>query len=446
MKKSNKLKWAFIILLSSLFTVVSAKDIFLSATGNDSNNGLTGATPLASFSKAQSLASKGDTIQVSGLIDISVDPKNNSDNPGVSVNKSLTIKGKSQQNDGFDGKNTSRIFLMNNSSVSLNLKNLKFVNGKINHPAGGGAIFLNGASIVGENLIFENNISTNDENYATGGAIQIVALKGLTFKNSIFMNNTSAKSAAVYFHDIVNSNVDVRFEGCAFIANTTLGKLGGSAVFIRCGAESLSNNFMFINCTIAKNKVEVAVDGGAFYLYSAPASTEVNLVNCTITENTTMGSAGNGAGIRLYTTETGQYKGLLNIKNCIVEGNYSKKNETIAYSDFSVTNYPVTTDILKISNSIIGRSAGQNVPDECIANSKFNYLNNNSTSSNLISGLSSFNVKTNSYPLLSTSPAINYGDAQYLKSLNTNCDQNGIARNLTKGKCFAGAVEQVVKP
>lgn len=444
MEKSNNIKCAFVLLLISLITNVSAKDIFLSASGSDSNNGLSSTTPVATFSKAQSVASKGDTIQVSGMIDIAADPKNNPENPGISINKSLIIKGKSQQSDGFDGKGTSRIFQLNNSSVTVALKNLKFANGKINHPAGGGAIFLNGAMLVGENLIFENNVSSNEENAATGSAIQIVASKGITIKNSLFLNNTSNKSAAVHFFDLANSNVDIRFDGCAFIGNTTQGKLGGSAVFIRCGAESLSNSFTFVNCTMAKNKVEAGVDGGTFYIYNAPASTIVNLVNCSITENTTMGSAGNGAGIRLYTTEAGQFKGLFNMRNCVVEGNYSKKNEQIAYSDFSETNFPVTAEVLKISNSIIGRNAGMAIPEECISGSRFNYLNN--AAANLISGLSTFNPKTNSYSLLSTSPAINFGDAQFLKSLNITTDQNGNVRNLAKGKCFAGAVEQTVKP
>lgn len=446
MKKSNNLKWALILLFGSLFNVASAKNIFLSIGGSDSNNGLSVTTALASFSKAQSMASKGDTIQVSGMIDISIDPKNNPENPGISINKSISIKGKSQQSDGFDGKGLSRIFLLNNSSVTVSLKNLKFANGKINHPAGGGAIFLNGALLVGENLIFENNISSSVENNASGSAIQVVASKGITIKNSLFQNNTSNKSATVHFFDLVNSNVDVRFEGCAFIGNTCQGKLGGSAVFIRCGTESLSNSFTFVNCTMAKNKVEAGVDGGTFYLYNAPASTTVNLVNCTITENTTIGSAGNGAGIRLYTTEAGQFKGLLNIRNCVVEGNYSKKNEQITYSDFSETNFPVNGGILKISNSIIGRNAGMTIPEECISASRFNYLNNASSNANLISGFSLFNAKTNSYSLIPTSPAINFGDAQFLKSLNVTTDQNGNTRNPAKGKCVAGAVELIVKP
>ena len=50
-----------------------AKDIYLSVSGADTNNGLSESRAVATLTKALSLIEEGDNIRVSGIIDVSKD-------------------------------------------------------------------------------------------------------------------------------------------------------------------------------------------------------------------------------------------------------------------------------------------------------------------------------------------------------------------------------------
>lgn len=77
----------------------------------DSNSGLSIGQPKASFSSAYATSVAGDVIDISGMIDLSIDTTNTaSPQAGIVLNKDLTILGTSNSTDGFDGKSLSMLF------------------------------------------------------------------------------------------------------------------------------------------------------------------------------------------------------------------------------------------------------------------------------------------------------------------------------------------------
>jgi hypothetical protein len=467
MKRNYFFQFLLTLILGGICSMSFAADIYLSTTGNDANDGLTPANAVASFSQAQTLAASGDIIHVSGMIDLTVDPANTTLLAGTTTNckagiviaKSLTIQGASSATDGFNGKNetnTTRLFQLTNAAYTLTLKNLKLANGVAQSTtlaAGGGAITVTNGNIMAENVVFDNNSATGN-NAITGGAIYIGGTNnlGTYFKNCNFTSNWADKCGAIYINNWGAGTASVpsilQFENCAFVANESKIVFGGSAMMIRSANNYTTLNL--INSTFTQNKVlNTTANGGAINLGAkAMGSTNVNIINCTITGNTSNGLATNSAGVYMLNT-TANCIGNLYIKNSIIEGN------TVAdgsYADLGVAAVsPATPDggsstvpgYIKIENSIIGRCATDplRIPaDNVPAPNHYNYLTETSVATDLIAMLAPFDAATNSYGLYVGSAAIDFGNSAFLSPYSTT-DQLGNTRAFTGGKCFAGAVE-----
>lgn len=439
MKKSNYLKFILPVMLCLLFTTASAKDIYLSESGLDTNDGQTAGKAMASFSKAYSLAVSGDIINISGSIDFSLDPANSATpKAGITISKNITIQGASNQTDCFDGKNLTRIF--NVEGANLSIKNLTLKNGRYGATgSNGGAIQMNSGTLTAENLVFDGNTAFNAN--SLGGAVLVNTTTGLMFRNCLFVNNVG-KGGAFYMQDTGNPNVKIRFENCSFLSNTSTA-IGGAAAFLRMSNLATNNEIYFINSTFAANSAP-ADNGGVININGSCSisgdQTSVNILNCTITQNTTKGAAGICAGIYVNNSIR-NFKGKLNIYNSILEGNYTELNSV--YGDLHFATTPDKTTLL-IHNSFVGRCLGLTIPIACYpGDNKFNYLTAKSTMLDLITEFASFDATRKIYPLLSISPAVNFGDAQYLQALNINTDQSGAVRLFANNKCNIGASETI---
>lgn len=474
MKNTYFLKSVFTLILCGFFSLTYAGTIYLSSTGNDSNNGLTVGTAVKSFSVAQGLASDGDTIMVSGMIDFTLDPANTftpvspagsfstSNKAGIVLAKNnLIIQGTSNATDGFMGTNLTSFnttrFIQIITDLNLTLKNVRLVNGEYNTDlttvaAGGGAILMTTGSLVAENVIFDSNV-VNGWTGITGGALYVGSTNanGLTFNNCIFNGNTAQKSGAIYINSWGASST-VKFENCALTNNVATQQFGGSALYIRANANA-NTTLNMINCTVKGNIVTAATNGGAIYFGAkSPSTTNVNIINCTITENTNGGTALNGAGVYFLNTTTGGCWGNLYISNCIIEGN---KTSAGAPSDLCVAAISPTTPgtgsstipgYIKIQNSIIGAvpTAAANVPTgtNIVDSPSYNYLTAASTSADYIAKLDAFDTATNSYALLDGSPAIAYGKTAFLTSLVPPVTTDQLGKTRPAPACSAGSVEK----
>lgn len=451
MKHNFFLKVVFTVLFNGFFSLSYGTDIYLSSSGVDTNDGQTSGTAVASFSVAQSKATSGATIYVSGIIDFSLEP--GLVQPlGVAIAKNLTIQGTSNTTDGFDGKGLTRFF--SNTTFVFALKNLKLINGYSGNNNGGAIINTSTGSLNCENLIFDinktgmNAVTSNGNK--TGAAIQLDNVNGATFKKCVFSNNEASKTGAIYITAWAASST-ILFEGCAFVGNIAKESFGGSALFIRANT-SATTTLNLINCTVKGNKVlTAATNGGAIFVGGkAPNTTNVNIVNCSITENTTAGTASNGAGVYFLNTNAGGCFANLYISNTIIEGNTAAGG---AYSDLGVGATSPTTaggtntvGYIKIQNSIIGAVPTDplRVPTatNIVASPSYNYLTTGtSTSNDFRAKFGTFNSTNNYYPLLSNSSAIDYGAQSYLSSVSVTTDQLGNTRPFAGGLCYAGAVE-----
>jgi len=471
MQKNYFLKAVFTLLLCSFFSLSFAvaptpANWYISTTGNDATGDGTMGNPYASFSKAQSMAAAGDVINVSGMIDFTLDPANTTANAGTTtsskagifITKVITIQGTSASTDGFigtNGANTTRFFQITNALHTLTIKNLKLANGvaqSTSNAAGGGAIMMTTGNIVAENVVFEGN-SAIGYNGITGAAVYIGGSNttGTSFKNCLFTNNKADKAGAVNINNWAAGTASVPsvilFEKCSFVGNEAK-NTGGSAIMARSASEYTTLNI--INCTFSRNKVTTASNGGTINMGAKGMRyMNMNIINCTVTENTTAGSSGNGAGINYVNTANNNI-GNLYIKNTIIENNtttagvYSDLNLSAASPAVPETGISTGTTVpgyIKIENSFIGAHISDNarVPAGNVVSSQLGYLTPTSSTNDLKAGLAPFNTTTNVFPLYTGSAAIDYGNSALLTSYSTT-DQLGNIRTVGATN-YAGAWE-----
>ncbi len=414
------------------------KDIYLSATGNDANDGFTPGTAVLKFSTALSKAIAGEKIYVSGMVDFSTETLPT----GVMLNKNIAIEGTSNATDGFDGKNQTRFFSIENNSIAL--KNIKLKDGYSGNYNGGAIIMNTGTgSLNCENVVFDGSKTQMAASAKTGAAIHFDNVNGATFKNCLFSNNEASKAGAVYFNSWVGT---VLFENCAFVGNTAKESFGGSALFIRttAGGTPVMN---IVNCTFKGNHVNTAAANGGAINFGGRATnaTTVNIINCTVSENTTAGNSGNTAGIFMNNSDA-NLDAAFYIKNSIVEGNRTMSGAPadLNLSAQSATEPGSSTGYMAIQHSIIGFVATpNNIPTGNIVSSiHYNYLTSNSNTNDLMAGLASYNTTDNYFPLYSGSAAIGYGNSSYLTGLTptVTTDQLGNVRAVG-ATSYAGAWE-----
>ena len=460
MKRNYFFKLLFTFILSGFFSLSYAADWYISATGNDdTGDGLTAETAWASFSKANTAAVSGDVIHVSGMIDFTLDPANTTTNAGTTtgnlagiiLNKSITLQGTSAATDGFTGTNgsiTTRFFQITNAAYTLTLKNLKLANGvaqSTSNASGGGAIMMSTGNIVAENVIFDGNSATG-YNAITGAAIHIGGSNatGTSFKNCVFTNNSADKAGAVFINAWA-ANSTILFENCAFVGNMAKLAFGGSALSIRSNtsANAVCN---IINCTFKGNHVNTVATGGTINVIKSTNTTNVNIINCTISENTTAGTAGHSAGVYFLTSDASADANVY-IKNSIVENNTAANGDPadLNIPTISATAPGSSTGYIHIEKSIIGRIA---LPANIVSGTNYsaedaaliNHLPTTWDVNDLKAGLAPFNTSNNTYSLYVGSAAIDYGNSALLSTYSTT-DQLGNTRPFTNDKCYAGAWE-----
>jgi len=439
MKNTYFMKTLFTLILCGFFSMTYAGTIYLSATGVDTNDGLTASTAVKTFTKAHDLASSGDTVMVSGMIDFAAE---------VTLAKDLIIMGTSNTMDGFDGKNS--VQLIKTGGFNLSMSNLKLTGGL--SAGNGGAMVITGGTVTITKVIFEANAAA-----VRGGAISIEPATALTlnFNRCVIKNNSSSTEAAAYYYtDSAGTANSVTFTNCAIISNSATTTGAGGYVNNTSGTLQLS----YINCTIAKNNSGGNSSAGLF-LGNALAGSNVVLTNCTMTENTCQTAATSGAGIRVATA-VNTNGGKVKLYNTIIENNY--------YPTYSLgkTNSAYTTDFvwqgdgfvagtnLIIENSLIGRAlatskwgpgtpGGSATAATMFPKSICQYVAvvapSTDVTESYIAKFEAFDATTNSYPLSNASFALSYGLTSWLGT-GTVVDQLNFPRPTPN--CSAGSVEK----
>jgi hypothetical protein len=440
----------FTVLLLGSMVSASANEVYVSASGNDSNDGASAATAYATFGKALTAVEANGTIHISGMLYACDDPANalpdgDINKGGYVINKSITVQGDNKATSGLIGFSeityeAGRFFRVD-AGGTLTLKNLTLKDGTGTQK--GGAVFVNGGTLIAENVIFQANEATGD-NQPAGGAVQVDRTLGVSFKKCLFKSNKAAKGGAFYIQDTQNTGVELRFEACSFIGNqSTQGGASCGGLFFRLISETPTINI--INCTFSGNIN--GGNGGTVYVYGAPASATFNIINTTIVDNIGRSGGGSGAGVNVEVQTDELRKPVLRIQNSIIEGNAVSDGAT---AEDLVFGYEPTVSQLQVSNSFIGKvwvAGAGTIPADAYAETAYwDYLTRTFDRTELLSGIDAFSSEYNVYPLTASSLALTYGKASFLQAIGINADQLGTVRAFADGKCSAGAMEGVGIP
>ena len=342
---------AYCALLSmGIVSGAQAKDIYVSASGNDMNDGSTTALAVKTVSKAISIAEDNDVIYIKGFISLLDEPAGPGD-PGENggtyaapngvtystwnarggttgvqmLKRSLTFVGDETVESGFDGEGESRLFMIRElKEKTLKFQHLTFKNGTNDMPGTrddnqGAGVYLRSTYATFEYCKFTNNISAGSNK--EGGAVYAQANSddaglmanpdGRTrFSNCEFTNNVCQNGGALFF-----GYNNLLIENCVFEKNgnfndvvTTplLDSRGGAILIKRNGGDNYPINLKVVNTIFKENKLSGrSGTGGAFHYRdelenTTPATSSLWFERCAFIENEAFGADGTCQGGAIF--------------------------------------------------------------------------------------------------------------------------------------------------
>ncbi|WP_281614975.1 T9SS type A sorting domain-containing protein [Flammeovirga sp. SubArs3] len=414
MKRNVLLLFLSCLSISSLF----AKDIYVSNSGNNSNDGLTSNTAVATLNTAYTLAENGDVIYLNGTITHA---------QAFSVEKNITIIG--QNNATLDGGSATKFF---------NYTNIQ-----------------DGAYLIVKNVTFTNGNGMFNTTQETGGAIWVSGSGEVTFQKCNFTNNSTVHDGGAIAAEIEGT---LNLLSCKITNNTTFvdDALGnGGAIVAGIGGNTVNLNIY--ETLVQDNKSNR--QGGAMYIYGAVfthirnstfygnrSSTQggtINVVsnseastrfdNVTMTFNGNANSVKNCGGLR---SSNANHEFIIN--NSIIHGNLSKVQND-GTGDPSDVNF-VEYKSIEINSSIIGNFVSGLTED--IVNDGRVLFGNEETRP-VIELLPIDDNGIVSFP--DHSVAANYGDPSIVKADNDHpylVDQLGMIRSKLSGSIDVGAYQR----
>ncbi|MDR1436841.1 MAG: right-handed parallel beta-helix repeat-containing protein, partial [Candidatus Symbiothrix sp.] len=284
--KFNYLSGMISILFFSLSITSSyaEKNVYLSVTGDDTHDGLTLATSVASITRAFTLLADGDTIRVSGMIDLTQTPGFLTDGNSFTVpaatmgwNQGFAIIGDDKATAGFDGKKQGRfgnqIAGYEAATAVISFKNLTFKDCGKNALGGGSVLRVvnNGGQIFVDNCHFTGSVGTQGSILAYNSNLNVT--------NCRFYENTVQLGGAIFFNGI--STRPVLVENCIIENNNPGDNSHGGAFYLTDN----SSDVTIRNCIIRNNIITGY--GGAVHINAGTARTKETSVTSKVTiENT----------------------------------------------------------------------------------------------------------------------------------------------------------------
>ena len=242
--------------MNANITSSESPEVYISPNGNDDLGDGSQKNPYSSLRHAIDYTSNESTIYLNEGKYVGEDNRN------ISLDKSVTLIGKSKENTIIDCESSGRLFTMSSNS-KLTLINLTLKNG--NSTNSGGLIYNEGGQIT-----IKNCMIINSQGYTNGGAIYST-LGTLNIENTCFTNNSAFQYGGVIFAigdtTIKNSNFTQNFltaekgvggciasdgkinlEGCIFSKNFVVYSAAallnlGNATINNCRFEHLTTNY-----------------------------------------------------------------------------------------------------------------------------------------------------------------------------------------------------------
>ena len=242
--------------INTNITSSDTSEAYISPDGNDDLGDGSQKNPYSSLRHAIDYTSNDSTIYLNEGHYVGEDNRN------ISLDKSVTLIGKSKENTIIDCELSGRLFAMNSNS-RLTLINLTLTNGNLTD--NGGLIYNEGGQIIIKNCILRNS-----QGYLNGGAIYN-NFGTLTIEDTCFINNTAVQYGGVIYTigqtSIRNSNFTqnvmtsqesvgcciasngkLNLDGCIFSRNFVVYSAAallnlGNATINNCRFEYLTTNY-----------------------------------------------------------------------------------------------------------------------------------------------------------------------------------------------------------
>lgn len=388
MKKAILLKTYCILLLCTVSLLSYSKDIYVSPSGLDTNDGLSALTPVKTISMAISMAEDLDIINVLGFISLSKEPSKTggygdvqlngsseleyegivyntwnpnqqtvqgTDEDGLPVaikrgaagvrmlNKELTIRGAQKTTCGFTGDNVSTLFRIDGVEKKVRFENLTFRNGNsqfVNEK--GGALYIRSCAPDFHNCVFINNTNSSQKD---GGAIfynSMTVDKKSTFSECSFSGNLGGNGG-----DFHIQSGDLDLIKCVMGANdlSTIGGSRGGSIFIRLNESRPLN--LYVYKTVFKDNITVG-NGGAVFIEdggSTPVSGNITFSACCFKYNKSSGDKGGAVWVENKTDGHTFNMSFINstfYQNSAKEGGALHFQKAIAGSELSIVNCTFT--------------------------------------------------------------------------------------------------------
>lgn len=306
-----------------------AKDVYLSAEGSDSNDGLSAANARATLTGLGDILERGDVIHVSGLIDLKAENDiavaagtinqntaghfyNHNNNKFCSFNimidndkwADLTFVGEDPELDGFDGKDQVGTFHFGRKEAwrseekncHTTFKNIGFHNGLVYND--GGAMWINDHALVNfEGCLFANN-------HYDWAKLQAATEDGFDLWKA---NATPERGGAVHMQ-FGTAN----FKGCTFRENH--GRLG-SAICQTGGNLTIDDCLFVDNGQKYQDKYLKDTRGGAICLWTLHTAVVTNINRTAFIGNMAYNDGG-AIVVRANVDDNFHRKTSLNINSC----------------------------------------------------------------------------------------------------------------------------------
>ena len=334
-----------------------------------------GAGDYLTITAAIAVATNGDTITITGGTD------NTHTEEGVEINRNLVIMGQGQnttivQAHASQGSATDRVFDVV-TLVTATFKNMTIRHGNVTGNGGGIAITEetdvtisnvtitdNDATIYGAGIYIEGTntsttltisdciISNNEtpNSGATnpaGGGLFSSSDGTITITNTSFDNNSSRGGGGMVIRGTSNSNI-YTIDNCSFSNNSA--NQDGGAIHV------ISGDLTIKNTTINGNTAGSDCGGLCDTNISGDLGNKVNLINCTVVDNTANGGSSKGGGVFLQGSGAKQMTNTIIANNTASDGNDLYLRNSISFttnqtnlvescaSNNSCPSFSITTD------------------------------------------------------------------------------------------------------
>ena len=327
-----------------------------------------------------------------------------------------------------------------------------------------------------------------------GGAIGISLSNGknnkLHVKNCRMVHNGANDSGgAIYFEETGAANngaeTPITFENCVIADNFAMsswngngnadGGKGGGAIYMHNAVPNMQGFFVkfnLVNTTILYNYAQGA--GGAILCKYGRSTNELNIINCTITENMSGALNGNGydaAGIRTLDADGDLSPQAMRkrIWNSIIENNHASNpvqlndgRPDLYYGDVNFQNSKNKDVVANLDlrrswlgrisfggqYALVGTSADAAIAtEEELAKLKEENRWNYSSNGELKAGFSlwdnfDYYIDEGYLFLPSDNEGLTFGEGRLLQAFDVTTDGRNLERKFTDGKCAIGAIEQ----